>query len=88
LLIANYEYVPGVKKASFKLPFEINLEKLERFFRKKNMETKIKNELLVARTNETYIYVSRWGHVQIHSFKKIRPSYMCKKIASFKTGTA
>jgi len=86
MITANYEYVPGIQKASFKLPYNINLEKLECFFRKKHMETKINNEMLAAQTNDTYIYVSRNGYVQIHSFKKIRPLYLCKKIAGFKAG--
>ncbi|KUK10064.1 MAG: hypothetical protein XD50_1651 [Clostridia bacterium 41_269] len=73
MITANYEYIPGIQKASFKLPFKINLEKLERFFKKKNMETKIKNEILTAQTTDTYIYVSRNGYVQIHSFKKNTP---------------
>ncbi|NLO89402.1 MAG: hypothetical protein GX088_03625 [Clostridia bacterium] len=86
MITANYEFVPGIQKASFKLPYNINLEKLESFFKKKHMETKINKETLAAITNDTYIYVKRNGFVQVHSFKRIRPLYLCKKIAGFKTG--
>ena len=86
ILAVNYENVPYVKRASFKLPFGINLEKLGKFLKSKNMEIKIKNGMLTARTNETYIYVSRQGHVSVYSFKRIRSSYLCKRIAGFKVG--
>ncbi len=81
---SNYESVPGVKKANFDLPYSLDLEELSRFFRKQKMKTKIRKGQLCANTNDTYIYVSQDGQVRIHSFKRIRPSYLCKRIAGFR----
>lgn len=81
---SEYESVPGIKKANFALPFAIDLERLSKFFRKQNMKTKIRNSQLCANTSDTYIHVSRSGQVRIHSFRRIRSSYLCKRIAGFK----
>ena len=55
---ANNEAVPYIKRASFKLPFGINLEKLGKFLEGRNMEIKIRKGVLTARTKETHIHVS------------------------------
>lgn len=88
MLTANYDYIPGVQKANFNLPFRIKLEPLKSFFEKRNMDAEIKGHTLIAKTKETYIYVSRNGKVQIHSFRRIRSAYICKKIATFKAEAA
>lgn len=80
----NYEHIPGLKTAKFELPFPIDLESLAAYFRKKNMKTKIRKGQLCANTNDTYIHVSFDGKVRIHSFKRIRMSYYCKRIAGFR----
>jgi len=87
LVPSNYESVPGIKTANFELPFSIDLENLSRFFRKRNMKTRIKKGQLLANTKDTYIHVTRDGQVRIHSFKRIRSSYFCKRIAEFKAAT-
>jgi len=84
MLPSNYEYIPGVKTANFELPFPVNLENLSRFFRKQKMKTKIRKGQLCANTNHTYIHVSKNGQVRIYSFKRIRMSYFCKRIAGFR----
>ena len=81
---SNYESVPGIKTANFDLPFSIDLEQLSSFFRKQKMKTKIRKGQLCANTHDTYIHVARTGQVRIHSFKRIRSSYFCKRIAEFK----
>lgn len=80
----NYEFIPGIKTANFELPFTVDLENLSRFFRKQKMKTKIRKGQLCANTTDTYIHVSHCGQVRIHSFKRIRMSYFCKRIAGFK----
>ncbi len=80
----NYETIPGLKTANFELPFPVDLERLGKFFRGKNMKTKIKKGQLCANTNDTYIHVSAGGKVKIHSLRRIRMSYYCKRIAGFK----
>lgn len=81
----NYESVPGLKTANFELPFPVDLERLAKFFRGKKYKTKIKKGQLCANTNDTYIHVSHSGKVRIHSFKRIRMSYFCKRIAGFRS---
>ena len=86
MLPANNESVPYIKKASFQLPFGINLEKLGKFLKGRNMDIEIKKNILTARTKETHIHVSKKGHVSVYSFRRIRSTYLCKRIAGFKTG--
>jgi len=84
LLTANYDYIPGIQIAQFNLPFEIDLRGLEGFFQKRHMKTRIRKGRLTAQNGETYIHVSRDGSVEIRSFRRIRTSYFCKRIAGFR----